>query len=374
MNKPIRILQVGMSPYYGGTEAFIMNLYKHIDYSKVQFDFLNVYNEAISCQDEIIKLGGRILDLKLERRKGLIKYYKEINKFFKENREISGIHCHFQSLINIDLLLFAKLYRVPIRIVHAHNSGFGKKPNIFMQVIILFNKYIIKYLATDFFACSKLAAKWMFNKNQVQIIHNAIESDKFIFNNKTRLNIRRRLKIDNKIVVGHVGRFDPQKNPLFLLDIFAELVKKNKDYFLVMVGDGILRENIENKISELNIEKNVLLLGSRRNVNEIMQAMDIFLFPSLFEGLGIVLIEAQAAALKCFASRDVIPEDAKISPLLEFISLKENAEQWANYILDIEVPYVRQDMTRNLIEAKYDMKLISKEVQNFYLKSEKGKE
>ena len=365
-NKAIRILQVGMSPYYGGTESFIMNQYRKIDRKKIQFDYLNVYKEKIACQDEIESLGGRIYHLDMARRHGIKTYYKTLDKFFTENaREFDGVHCNFQSLINIDILKYAKKYGIRMRIAHAHNSGYGIEPSKKQKLIIALNKLTLGRYATDYFACSSLAAKWMFSK-EAMIVKNAIDSEKYLYSEIVRKEVRGELGLDERYVVIFVGRLDPQKNPIFMLEIFHELKKIKPEAKLLVVGDGILCDALNAKIEDLNIADSVNMLGSRSDVNRLLQAADIFLLPSEFEGLGIVLIEAQTASLTSFTSKDVVPSDVNITGLVNFISLEEDPSLWAKRIVNTHLPE-RINRFEYIQKAGYDSASNITFLENLYL-------
>ena len=366
-NKPVRILQVGMSPYYGGTESFIMNQYRRIDKSLVQFDFLNVYKEKIACQDEIEALGGKIYYLDMARHKGLKAYYKNIDNFFKENASnFDGIHCNFQSLINIDALKYAKKYNIPVRIAHAHNAGYGKEPSFIQKAIIKKNLFDVRRCATHYFACSTLAAGWMFGRDAV-VINNAIDSAKFAFNSETRERLRKELGIEDNLVLMCVGRLDPQKNPIFMLEVFAKLLKIRPEAKLICIGDGVLKDEMLSKIDELGISENVLMAGSRSDVNELLQAADIFFLPSRFEGLGIVFVEAQAAGLPCFTSARVVPSDVDVTGLVTFIDLEKSQEEWARSIASAETKN-RRITTSEIASAGYDNEENARKLQELYLK------
>lgn len=367
----IRILQVGMSPYYGGTEAFIMSQYREIDKSKIQFDFLNVYNEKIACQDEIEKLGGKIYYLDMARHHGIKAYYKNLDLFFAENAEkIDAVHCNYQSLINTDILKYAKKHGIKVRIAHAHNSGYGTEPNKKQKLIIALNRKTLGLYATHFFSCSSLAAQWMFGR-QATVIKNAINTEKFLFSPDKRASVRKQLGILNEFVVIFVGRLDPQKNPLFMLEIFTELKAIKKNSKLIVVGDGVLRNEMLAHIKDLNINDAVMMLGSRDDVNDLLQAADAFLLPSKFEGLGIVLIEAQAAGLPTFTSEKVVPIDVKITELLEFISLDRPAKEWA-YIITNNISDNRINVKNEICSAGYDSYLNAKKLERLYLQLLRG--
>lgn len=364
-NKMIRVLQVGMSPYYGGTESFIMNQYRAIDKKKVQFDFLNVYQEKIACQDEIEALGGRIYYLNMARHQGLKTYYKHLDCFFaKYAVQFDVVHCNYQSLINVDILIYAKKYGIKVRIAHAHNAGYGTEPSLMQKMLISRNKALLQKYATDYFACSSLAADWMFGR-EATVINNAIDVEKFSFSEDKRQQIRDNMGLDNCFTIIFVGRLDPQKNPIFLLDIFHEIKKIRSDAKLLVVGDGVLREKMTKRISCYSLENSVLMLGSRSDVNELLQAADVFLMPSKFEGLGIVLIEAQAAGLKTYTSANVVPKEVKITQLLEFIPLEKSAEDWAKIIVALE--YKRICTTEVIKKNGYNNAENAKKLEQRYI-------
>ena len=366
-NKVIRVLQVGMSPYYGGTESFIMNQYRCINKSRVQFDFLNVYDTEIACQQEIINMGGRIYHLDMSRRHGLRRYNENLKKFFeKYASEFDIVHCNFQSLINIDILKYAKRYHIPVRIAHAHNSGYGKEPNTIQKLIIWGNRKSLNKAATQYFACSKLAAEWMFHR-QAMVINNAIDVDQFVYNEEIRKKVRSELGLNDKKVIIFVGRLDPQKNPIFLIDIFAQILNMWKDACLLVVGDGILRENVVDEIKKTGIEAHVRMLGSRKDVAQLLQASDIFLLPSIFEGLGIVLIEAQVAGMYVYTSSNNVPQNVKITNLLEFIPLEKTAAEWAEIIVSKGIER-HIDTKEEVCAAGYDNRVNAMKLENLYLK------
>lgn len=251
-------------------------------------------------------------------------------------------------------------------IIHSHNISSGKgidnKFKDFLQIPLKKEK------KADFrFACSKDAGKWLFDKCDFKVINNAIDTNMFIFNEDKRNNIRKLYSIEDKLVIGNIARFSEQKNHIFLIDIFNEIYKKNKNAVLMLVGDGHLKNEIEDKVNLLGLRENVIFTGVKSNVNEHLMAMDVFLFPSLFEGLGIVLIEAQASGLKCFTSDIVVPNEAKVSDLLEYINLSKDAKYWAGKVLECDNGYERENMTQYIVDMGYDIKETVKYLQSFYL-------
>ena len=267
------------------------------------------------------------------------------------------------------VLKYAKKYGVPIRIAHSHNAGF--QTNSKMKTIVgnIFKKNLLKY-TTDYFACSKLAGEWLFNEDIVKsdkfkVIHNGVDLKKYSFNDKIRNDIRKKYNIDNNtIVIGHVGRFVEQKNHEFLLNVFKEYNHLNPTSKLLLVGTGPLEVDIKKKVKELNLFDKVIFTGFKSDVNNYMQAMDLFVLPSKFEGLGLVLIESQASGLSCFTSKDVVPKEAHVSKLLTFIKLDNNAKEWADIIYKSNL--TRTDVSREIRENGYDINDTTLELQNFY--------
>lgn len=368
----VRVLQIVHGMNVGGIETFLMNIYRNIDRQKIQFDFmLNTENETY-YEKEIKELGGKIYHIP-SRRKGILKNRKALKKFYKSHPEYKIVHAHVSSLSYIEPLKFAKKYNVPVRIIHSRNNNQRGKIHHILHKI---NQMNIKKYATHYFTISKLAAEWLYGKKQVergeyQIIGNGLEVEKFDFNPKIREKIRKELELNQQLVIGHVGRFDIQKNHDFLIDIFYEICQRKPDVILLLIGDGPLKKDIENKVEKLGIGTKVKFMGIRSNINEYMQAMDCFLFPSLHEGLGRVLIEAQAADLPCIASANVIPQEAKILDTYKSISLEDKIEQWAEQTIE-SLKYIdRKSRKEEIRRAGYDIKETAKYLQDFYLKNYK---
>ena len=332
MNK---VLQIGMTDNLGGIENYLINYYRNIDKTKVQFDFINIYPNDLCFQDELISGGSKVYKVS-NYYKHPIKYIKEVKKIIKDNNyEI--IHCNMNSAVMIYPLIAAKLGKAKVIIAHSHNASSDK--GFVKSLLHSINKHFISLFANKFFACSDKAGKWFYSKrilnsNNYYVIKNAINTDKFKYNEEVRNNKRKELNIGkDTLVIGHVGRFNKQKNHTFLIDIFNELHKKNNNSKLILVGIGPLYDEIENKIKQLNLSDDVLLLGQRNDVNELMQAMDIFVLPSLYEGLPLVGVEAQASGLNCIFSSSVT-NTLSLFDKNKFISLKDSASYWADTILD----------------------------------------
>ncbi|QUG40594.1 glycosyltransferase family 1 protein [Psychrobacillus sp. INOP01] len=364
----IRVLQIVGAMDRGGIETFLMNIYRNIDRNKVQFDFLVHTDKKCAFDEEIKSLGGNIFSV-VPRRQGYFKNKKSLDEFFKTNNEYKVVHQHLSSLTYVEPLRAAESNNILCRIVHSHNTRQGGSK--IHKYIHRINQFSIKSYATDYFACSDLAAKWtypkkLYNDHKFKVINNGINSEKFIFHQAIREQKRKELGIVNKFVIGHVGRFHPQKNHDFVIDVFKKIHDKNKDSVLMLVGDGEHRLRIERKVKDLGLSRSVIFTGVRTDVPELFQAMDMFLFPSLYEGLGIVLIEAQASGLKCFTSDRVVPKEVKMSNiLLNFISLEQSPQKWADEILKCK-GYARKDTTDIIKKAEFDIHPIAEELQKWY--------
>lgn len=317
--KPIIVAQIMGKWVGGGVESVIMNYYRHLDHSKIQFDFICDEDSTRIPYDEIKKLGGRVF--LVPRYQNLPKYLKALEKLFKEN-QYRIVHSNINTL-SVFPLYAAKKACVPIRISHSHSTSNPKewKRNLIKNILRPFSK---RY-ATDYFACSELAGRYLFgnktfNRGEVKIIHNAIDIDKFKFDEVARKKLRKELGIkDSTIVIGHVGRFVQQKNHTFLVDVFNEYHKKNPDSKLLLVGSGPLEDEIKKKVERLGFKDSVLFLGQRDDINKLYSVMDVFCLPSLYEGLPVVGVESQAAGLPIIFSNGVsheaiISKNAKIVP------------------------------------------------------------
>ena len=320
--KPIIVAQIMGKWVGGGVESVIMNYYRHLDHSKVQFDFICDEDSTRIPYDEIKKLGGRVF--LVPKYQNLPKYLKVLEKLFKEN-QYRIVHSNINTL-SVFPLYAAKKAGVPIRISHSHSTSNPKewKRNFIKNILRPFSK---RY-ATDYFACSEVAGRYLFgnktfNRGEVKIIHNAINIDKFKFDEVARKKLRKELGIkDSTIVIGHVGRFVQQKNHTFLVDVFKEYHKKNPDSKLLLVGSGPLEDEIKKKVERLGLKDSVLFLGQRDDINKLYSVMDIFCLPSLYEGLPVVGVESQAAGLPIIFSNGVsheaiISKNAKIVPTQE---------------------------------------------------------
>ena len=269
----------------GGVESVVMNYYRNIDRNKIQFHFLCDEDSTDISYEEIEKLGGKVIVIPPYQK--LFKYQKELYRIFKENN-YKIIHSHINAL-SVFPLRIAKKAGVPIRIAHSHSTSNKKewKKNILKMILRPFSKLY----ANNYFACTEYAGKWLFGEKVVErkelnVINNAIDLKKFEFNEKIREDLRKELGIkEDTIVIGHIGRFMRQKNHEFLIDVFEKAIKQDDNIYLILVGQGPLEDKIKEMAKEKGIEDKILFLGQRNDVNKLYQAMDIFVLPSLYEGL-----------------------------------------------------------------------------------------
>jgi glycosyltransferase involved in cell wall biosynthesis len=365
--EPKRILIIVGKMHYGGIETMIMNYYRNIDRLKIQFDFMLNYEEKGDFDDEIRQLGGKIYILPRLYFKNAFKYIKAVNSFFKEHKEYEIVHGHLTS-VGFIYTTIAKWHNVKITILHAHSTAVKPTFKGFLEKIIMFP---LRFCADYYFACGNEAGQYAFGKNIVKeknykIIKSGILVDNFIFNNDIRVKKREEVNLNDKFVIGHIGRFEYEKNHTFILDIFYEIYKKDKNSLLLLIGKGSGKEAIIEKVSEMNMENAILFLDTRSDINELMQCMDIFLLPSHYEGLPVVGVEAQAAGLQCFFS-DAITAETDITGLCHFISLNTTAEFWADEILKLQNGYERNNTKDAIVKAGYDIKQQAKGLGNFYL-------
>ena len=364
----------------GGVEAVILNYFRNINKSKFVFDFVidsdSTDNNFIN---EIQELGGTII--KCPPYQKLHKYNKFLYKLFKE-KNYDIVHSNINTL-SVFPLRMAEKAGIKIRIAHSHSTSNPKewKKNLLKNILRPFSK---KY-ANVYFACSELAGRWLFgnktfDEGKVTIINNAIDVEKFVYNEDIRKKVRNDLKEkckleidDDTLVVGHIGRFVKQKNHDFLIDIFNEVHKRKENSVLVLVGQGPLQKEIEEKVKILGLQDCVLFLGQRNDANELYQAMDVFVLPSLYEGLPVVGVEAQASGLLCELS-NAMTKETKILDTTNFIDLSLSAEEWAEKILDGQNKFVRKNMTEELKDSGYDIKKEAKKLEDKYFELLNDKE
>lgn len=364
VTQPIRVLNLFTIMDRGGAETMVMNYYRHIDRTKVQFDFLVHRDRRGAYDDEIEALGGRIYRLFPIYPQNFARYKRELRAFFQAHPEYRIIHSHMSEL---GYFAFCEAGRqgVPVRICHAHNAPHGFDMKMIMRTY--FKKRMMPHL-THLFMCGMESGRWLFgpqNEDRFIMLNNAIDAAAYTYTPAKRAAARQALGLADELTIGHVGRFNPQKNHPFLLEIFAALLKKEPNAVLLLVGGGDDMPKMQEKARALGISEHVRFLGVRSDVAELMQAMDVFVFPSLYEGLGIVLIEAQASGMPCVVS-DTIPQEAYLTELVIAEKLSAPAEKWAEQILEQRnIP--RTDRRAEIAAHGFDITTEAVKLQEFYL-------
>lgn len=333
MSNRIEVLVVGMTSNVGGVETFLLNICRNIDWKKFQFDFLCSSENKIAFESELKKLGSNIYYI-VPKRKNYYLHMKQIKKIFKYGKKYDVLWANLNSLANIDYIKYAKKYNYKKVIVHSHNvDNMGDR---LQKIAHTLNKCRIDKIATDFWACSKAAGKWFFpNKlgDKIQFIHNAIDIEKFKFNIEKREFYKKKFGLENNIVLGNVGRLHYQKNQIFLINIMEKMLEKDKDYILIIIGDGEDRSFLEKTVKEKQLQNNIIFLGIQEDIGGILSAMDCFVFPSRFEGLSITALEAQANGIPMVVSNEALCEEGTINENIGTLDLNESVEIWCDYIM-----------------------------------------
>ena len=357
----IRILHVVAIMNRGGLETMIMNYYRNINRDKVQFDFLVHRNEEGAYDKEILSLGGRIYRVPPFNPFHHITYLRSLDGFFKTHgSEYSIVHSHYNSL-GAYALRYAKKYEVPTRIAHSHNSKYSLDYKI---PIFLYSKAILKRYANTYFACGRESGEWLFGKNvQFTIMSNAIDISAFKFNEKYRKEIRQKYGIGDELVIGHVGRFNKSKNHKYIIEVFEKLSEINPSAKLMFVGSGDSEEvSARQLVNDLGLARSVMFVGNQSEVYKFLSAFDVFIFPSIHEGLPVTLVEAQASGLPCIVS-DTIPKECKITNLVRFLPIaKHDISKWVEYISQIKT----DNRSQGKFNGVYDIKVQAKVLEKFY--------
>ncbi len=352
---PIRILHCVAGLGRGGYETFIMNVYRKIDKSKVQFDFLYSFDGVFN--DEIQAMGGKLYKIPFITQKGPFAYANAVSEFFNQHKEYKIVHSHMDKFSGL-IMKLAKKANIKVRIAHSHSTK--NEGGILYQTIKNYYGSMLNKNCTHCFACSEQAYNWMFKNNQQnkKIVRNAIDLSRF--SNKSDSD-------KSAFTITNIGRFVKAKNHTFLIDIFSQVKKLVPTAQLILAGTGVLQQTIKEKAKSLNIEESVTFLNDCDDIPELLSKTDVFCMPSLFEGLGIALVEAQAAGVPCIAS-DTIPKEADVSGQTVFISLQKPAEYWAREILKFKG--AKRQNNHDKIKSKgYDINQTAQMLQQFYLEN-----
>lgn len=355
----------------GGAEAMIMNYMRNINRDIIKFDFLTNRDYRAAYEDEIESLGGKVYHMCPMYPGKFHRYKKEVREFLKEHPEYKIIHSNLEERSYLPLKV-AKKMGVPVRISHSHNRPLGINPKL---IVRYYFRFMLKFYNTHMFACGEEAGDWLYgkkNRSNVTIMNNAVDANQYRYNPEVSKEMKKQLGIEGKKVIGHVGRFFPQKNHGFLIDIFNEIYKKDKDTVLLLVGGGelddALKKQIKEKVRNLGLEDAVEFLGVREDVDRIVQTFDVFLLPSLFEGLPVTMVEAQAAGLPCVIS-DKVPIQCDLTGNVWVVPLEESPEKWADVVLDKANNFEKRNTYQQIADAGFDIKSQAKWLEEFYVKA-----
>lgn len=367
----IRVLHVLKGMNRGGIENFLMNLYRRVDRSLLQFDFLVHTHEKCTFDEEVESLGGRIFRIP-SRRESILENRKRLKSFFDENSEYRIVHQHVSSLTYLEPLKAAMKNGVRTRILNCHSTNEG---GLFIHKYLHnLNRLTLSKYANYIFVSSGSVASWLFGEKKVlnstyRIMKYGIDTSRFAFRRDIRNSIRSSLGIEENMVIGHLGRFAYPKNHLFLIDIFRVLHERRKDAVLLLVGDGELREEIRRRIVDLGLEGSVIFTGIVEDQAPYLLAMDVFVFPSHYEGFPLSLLEAQASGLPCVIS-DSVTSQARVTENVSFLSLKAPPEFWSDKIESIALSKQHRSDSAVVVEKEgYDIDNIAAELQHFYLEA-----
>ena len=367
-NMPIRVLQILGQVNNGGVEAVVMNYYRHIDKSKVQFDFVMHRGSNQQYIAEIQSLGAKVYQIS-PYNKNIIAFTYDIYKIIKEGH-YNIVHSNMNAL-SVFPLFAAWLAGAKVRILHNHTTDTNAEGLRTLIKRIL--RPFAKVFANQYWACSKLAAEWMYGKQalnagKVTIINNAIDLCKFAFNQEKRNVLREELRLEGKFVVGHVGRFMKQKNHDFLIDVFAEIARLRADSVLILIGEGPLLTDVKEKVRQFKLEQQVKFLGVRNDVADLYNVMDVFVLPSLYEGLPVVGVEVQANGLPFICSKNITNE-VIINKNVKSISLNEPIDKWTSEIISV-LSNDRRSVREKLMD-KFDINTASRRLESYYTSLDK---
>jgi len=364
MNKKIKVLQVIGTLKIGGAENIAMNFARFIDKKRFQIDYLVFGDTKGEYEDEALELGCKIIHIDPPSN-GYLKYFRNLKRILIEGK-YNAIHAHM--LLNNGLTLKAAHdVKIKKRISHSHSTDSGRKESFFYKCYVYLMKRMIKKYATDLISCGGDAGEYLYGNEFKQkgiILNNGIDVSKFAYNVETRMEVRQSLGVDEEILLGHVGRLTKVKNHEFLIDVFNEMLKINANTRLLIVGDGELRGFIEEKIDNLGIKDRVTLTGIRTDIADLLQAIDVIVFPSLFEGFPVTMVEAQAAGIPCIVS-DKVTNQIAVTNLISFMSLDESAKSWAHVSLQ-QAMHERTNKSSQMIEKGFDVITTIKTLEKIY--------
>lgn len=364
---PIRVVHVLGKLNMGGAETMVMNLYRAIDKNIVQFDFVIHTNEKCDYTDEILMLGGKIYSCPRYEGINHFSYVRWWNRFYSEHPEYRIVHGHVRSTASIYVNI-AKKFNVKT-IVHSHSTSNGSGLSALVKNVM---QYPIRFQADYMFACSDKAGMWLFGKRALSkknyyMCPNAIDVFKYNYDSAIGLDVKREFNLENKFVIGTVGRITEAKNPNAIIGIFECIYNRNKTAHLLWVGSGNLDDYVVNQLRAKGLENAVTMLGTRKDVSRLLQAMDVFILPSKWEGLGIVVIEAQAAGIQCYVS-DKVPQEVNLSGRVKYFPA-DDAKDYRDWAKEIEKSDAsRYDAKESIVDAGYDIFQSAQDMKDFYLR------
>ncbi|RKM61919.1 glycosyltransferase family 1 protein [Butyrivibrio sp. CB08] len=360
----IRVLQVLQNLNMGGAESYVMNIYREIDRSLVQFDFA-VQHKGGFFEEEIKRLGGNIYYLPhFKIYNGMI-FEKRLISLLKDHPEISIVHSHNNNIGAFAVRAAVKA-NVQKTVAHSHTNkkSISNWKDVIYCMINPYSRYLFEKYSKIRLACSYAAGKWQYgNKTNFSVINNAIDISKFAYNEKIRDELKQRYILQNRIVIGHVGRLEKVKNQAFLIEVFAEVHKKYHNTVLLIIGEGKEKENLIRHISKYGLDDSVIILNNQEEIEKYYQLMDVFVLTSLYEGFPMTLLEAQASGMWCVVS-DRIDKETNLTGKVVYLDLKSDIKLWS------EAVYEKAMMARDNCDIRlqqYDIRVIARELQNLYL-------
>ena len=365
MSVPIRILHVFAELDSGGVSNFVMNIYREIDRSQIQFDFAVTDGLRSLYDSEVIEKGGRIFYF--DNPKDLTGILRRV---LRENGSFHAVHSHLFFYSGL-ILAEAKKAGVPIRIAHAHNAHTGESRSVPRIAYERGMQMLIRTNATHMLGCSEKACRYVFGDkimkdNRAMVMPDGIDCGRFAFDIETRRAVREEYGLNNKFVVGHVGHFNPAKNHEKILSVFSEVCHRRTNAVLLLVGDGEIEQEVRNQTEQLGLTDKVVFAGAHKDVERFYQAMDVFVFPSRYEGFGMAMIEAQASGLPCVAS-DVVPIETNVSGRTKYLSLDASNEIWAESLLSSEMLDPCKRVQTTGVRERYDVQSVAREMSKIYL-------
>ncbi|MBU1241354.1 glycosyltransferase [Myxococcota bacterium] len=361
MPERVKVLFYAPGFLFGGIESLMIGWCENFDSKRVRFDLLREQREETDAVKRLKALGGNVYSLPHFR--SLPSYFKELTAFFRDHNDYDVLHAQTPNLF---VFFLARMHGIRNIVIHSHTTRYNRY-NISSAIKTVLN-WNAKKLVTDRLACSHTAGQWMYGKNkEFTIVNNSIDTVNYLFNSDVRDTTRAALGLSENLVIGNVSRFSIPKNHLFLLEIFNEILKINPKSKLLLVGDGELRPMIEKKIADLGLGDSVILTGVRDDIPDLLQAMDLFLLPSIFEGFPVTIVEAQASSLPCVLS-DAVTEETRFTDLVSFISLERPAKFWAEQVLERAAKTERTNRYEDVVKAGYDMKTTAKWLEDYYFR------